>query len=113
MKRGEIWWARLPAPFGAAPGYKRPILVIQANAFNISHIATVITATITSNLVLAEAPGNVFIDTTDSGLPQPSVINISQIITLDRRLLEQKVKTIPGILMDKVDAGLKLVLALS
>jgi len=72
----------------------------------------VIVATITSNLALAEAPGNVRITRSDSGLPQPSVVNVSQLITLDRSILTTRVKTLPGALMDKVDGGLKLVLAL-
>lgn len=113
MKRGEIWWANLPDPVGSGPGYKRPVLVVQANAFNASRIATVIVATITSNLVLAEAPGNVRIAKSDSGLPQPSVVNVSQLITLDRSILSSKVKALSSVAMDKVDSGLKLVLALS
>ena len=112
MKRGELWWADLPNPVGSGPGYKRPVLVVQANPFNASRISTVIVATVTSNLALAEAPGNVRIGKSDSGLPQPSVVNISQLITLDRAILSKKVKALPGAVMDKVDAGLKLVLSL-
>ena len=112
MKRGELWWADLPNPVGSGPGYKRPVLVVQANPFNASRISTVIVATVTSNLALAEAPGNVRIGKSDSGLPQPSVVNISQLITLDRAILSKKVKALPGAAMDKVDAGLKLVLSL-
>ena len=112
MKRGELWWADLPNPVGSGPGYKRPVLVVQANPFNASRISTVIVATVTSNLALAEAPGNVRIGKSDSGLPQPSVVNISQLITLDRSILTKKVKALPGAVMDKVDAGLKLVLSL-
>lgn len=113
MKRGEIWWADLPGPMGSGSGYKRPVLVIQANPFNASRIATVIVAIITSNLALAEAPGNIRIGKTASGLPQPSVVNVSQIITLDRSFLGKKVKSLPGAIMDAVDNGLKLVLALA
>ncbi len=112
MKRGEIWWANLPDPAGSGPGYKRPVLVVQANAFNASRIATVVVAVITSNLALASAPGNVRVAKIDSGLPQPSVVNISQIITVDRSVLANKIKALPGAAMDKVDSGLKLVLAL-
>ncbi len=112
MKRGEIWWADLPSPVGSGPGYKRPVLVIQANPFNASRIATVIVAVVTSNLALAEAPGNVRIAKSDSGLPQPSVINVSQLITLDRSILVSRVKALPSSAMDKVDSGLKVVLAL-
>ena len=94
MKRGELWWAELPNPVGSGPGYKRPVLVVQANPFNASRISTVIVATVTSNLSLAEAPGNVRIGKTDSGLPQPSVVNVSQLITLDRAILSKKLKAL-------------------
>lgn len=113
MKRGELWWADLPNPVGSGPGYKRPVLVVQSNPFNASRIATVIVATVTSNVTLAEAPGNVRIAKSDSGLPQLSVVNVSQLITLDRSILSGKVKTLPGAVMDKVDSGLKLVLGLA
>lgn len=113
MKRGEIWWANLPNPVGSGPGYKRPVLVVQANSFNASRIATVVVVTITSNLALANAPGNVRISKSDSGLPQPSVVNVSQVITLDRSVLSNKVKALSETAMDKVDNGLKLVLAIS
>ena len=112
MKRGELWWADLDGPVGSGPGYKRPVLVVQSNPFNASRIATVVVATVTSNLSLAAAPGNVRIAKSDSGLPQPSVVNVSQLITLDRSILARKVKTLPGAVMDKVDSGLRLVLAL-
>ena len=110
MKRGEIWWAELLNPVGSGPGYKRPVLIVQANSFNASRIATVIVATITSNLALAEAPGNVRVAKSDSGLPQPSVVNVSQLITLDRAVLTSTVKALGGVAMDKVDSGLKLAL---
>lgn len=112
MKRGEIWWADLPSPVGSGPGYKRPVLIVQSNPFNISRISTVVVVTITSNLALAEAPGNVRIAKSDSGLPQPSIVNVSQVITLDRSVLTSRVKILAGAAMDKVDSGLKLVLGL-
>jgi mRNA interferase MazF len=112
MKRGEIWWASLPEPAGSGPGFRRPVLVIQADAFNDSRIATVVVAVITSNLALAEAPGNVRLAKSDSGLPKASVVNVSQIITLDRSLLSARVKTLPGKVAQRVNAGLQLVLGL-
>ena len=112
MKRGEIWWASLPRPIGSGPGYKRPVFVVQANAFNASRIATVIVATITSNLSLADAPGNVRVAKSESGLPQASVVNVSQLITLDQVILSSKVKALSGALMEKIDSGLKVVLDL-
>ena len=112
MKRGDLWWADLPDPSGSGPGYKRPVLVVQANPFNASRISTVIVATVTSNLALAQAPGNVRSGKSDSGLSQPSVVNVSQLVTLDRAILSRKIKTLSGAIMDKVDTGLKLVLSL-
>jgi mRNA interferase MazF len=113
VKRGEIWWTHLPEPAGSGPGYKRPVLVVQANPFNASRIATVVVATITSNLALAQAPGNVRVARSDSGLPRASVVNVSQLITLDRSILASRVMALPGSVMDQVDSGLKLVLGLS
>lgn len=113
MKRGEIWWAALTDPVGSGPGFRRPVLVIQANAFNRSAIATVIVAVITSNLALAQAPGNLRISRSDSGLSQPSVVNVSQIITVDKSVLTAKVKALPATVMAAVDEGMRLVLALS
>lgn len=113
MRRGEVWWAELPSPTGSGPGFRRPVLVVQSNSFNASRIATVIVAVITSNLALAEAPGNVRVGKSESGLPQASVINVSQLLTLDRALLSRKIKALPAAAVQKVDLGLKLVLALS
>lgn len=112
VKRGEVWWASLPDPVGSGPGLKRPVVVVQANAFTESRIATVIVAVITSNLALADAPGNLRISKSESGLPQPSVINVSQLITVDKSILTSKVKALPSAVMQRVEQGLKLVLAL-
>lgn len=112
MKRGEVWWASLPPPTGSGPGLRRPVLVVQANPFNESRLATVIVAVITSNLSRAEAPGNVRVARAESGLPRPSVVNVSQLFILDRTALTKRVRALPASLMQSVDDGLKLVLAL-
>lgn len=112
MKRGEVWWADLAEPVGSGPGYRRPVLVIQSKPFNESQIATVVVAVITTNLGLAEAPGNVRLSKSESGLPKPSVVNVSQIITLDKSVLTEKVKSLPSAVMQRIDEGLRLVLAL-
>lgn len=112
MKRGEIWWADLADPVGSAPGYRRPVLVIQSKPFNESNIATVIVAVITTNLALGEAPGNVRLSKSESGLPKPSVVNVSQIITVDKSNLTEKVKSLSGAVVQRIDEGLRLVLAL-
>jgi mRNA interferase MazF len=88
------------------------VLVIQANSFNRSRIQTVIVAVISSNLRLADAPGNVLLPASVSGLPRDSVVNVSQLLTLDRDFLTEAVSKLPGRLMAEVDAGLRLVLEL-
>jgi mRNA interferase MazF len=112
VTRGEIWWADLPDPRGSEPGYRRPVLVIQANSFNRSRIQTVIVAIISSNLRLADAPGNVLLTARATGLPRDSVVNVSQVLTLDRSFLTEQAGKIARTLLDDVDRGLKLVLEL-
>jgi mRNA interferase MazF len=112
MKRGELWWATLPAPTGSGPGFRRPVLIVQANPFNQSRIATVIVAVVTSNLSMAEAPGNVRVGKADSGLAKPSVVNVSQLFTVDRGLLAERVRALPADAMQRVEAGLRLALGL-
>ena len=112
MNRGEVWWAGLDDPCGSEPGYRRPVLIVQANAFNASRINTVIVLAITSNTALAMAPGNVLIRQKQSGLGKPSVVNVSQVITINKTFLIEKVKRIPEEVMKQVDAGIKLALAL-
>jgi mRNA interferase MazF len=109
IQRGEIWWADLPEPRGSEPGYRRPVLVIQADPYNRSYIQTVIVAVITTNLDLAEAPGNVLLAARSSGLPRDSVVNVSQVLTLDRSYLTENVGALPPRLQAAVDAGLRSV----
>jgi len=108
--KGEIWWATLPTPRASEPGYKRPVLILQSDAFNRSNINTVICAVITSNIRLARAPGNVILSKKDSNLPKKSVVNVSQIVTLDKSYLTECVGAISKNLMGKVENGIKLVL---
>jgi mRNA interferase MazF len=112
MQRGEIWWASLPEPEGSGPGYRRPVLIVQANEFNRSKINTIIAAVITSNLALASAPGNVHLGPRSSGLPKESVVNISQLITIDKRFLTERIKLIDQHAMQEVDAGLRTILSI-
>ena len=112
MKRGEVWWASLPTPTGSGPGFRRPVVVVQSNPFNQSRIATVIVAIVTSNLALADAPGNVRIGKAESGLAKSSVVNVSQVVTLDRELLTQRVRGLPADTMRQIDEGLRLALSL-
>ena len=112
MKRGEIWWASLPVPRASEPGFRRPVLVVQADEFNRSKINTVLGLAITSNLNLAAAPGNLRLSARATGLPRPSVVNVSQIVTIDKQYLTEKVKTLDRETMSRVDEGLRLILAL-
>jgi mRNA interferase MazF len=112
MRRGEIWWASLGEPQGSGPGYRRPVLIVQANEFNESAIRTSICAAMTSNMRLADAPGNVRVTRRVSGLPQESVVNVSQLITLDKERLTEKVGRLPAESLRDVEAGIRLVLAL-
>ena len=90
MERGEVWWAQLPDPSASEPGYRRPVVIIQSDSFNRSRIRTVIAVVLTSNLHLAEAPGNLLISASESGLPRDSVANVSRVITVDWDFLIEK-----------------------
>ncbi len=112
IQRGEIWWATLPEPVGSEPGFRRPVLVVQSNDFNRSRINTIIAVVITSNTKLAEAPGNVFLPRHVTGLPKDSVANISQVITLDKNFLTERSGSLSSPVLQQIETGLRLVLAL-
>jgi mRNA interferase MazF len=110
MVRGEIWWAKLPRPIGSEPAKRRPVLIIQADSFNLSRINTVICAVITSNTELASLPGNLLLEKSVSGLEKTSAINFSQITSIDKADLTKQVAMLPKSMLEKVNACLKLVL---
>lgn len=112
MTRGEIWWADLPEPRGSEPGFRRPVLIIQADAYNFSRIQTIIVAALSSNLELAEAPGNVLLPRKVTSLPRDSVVNVSQLLTVDRSFLFEHIGTLSGRFLANVDDGLRLILEL-
>jgi len=112
VKRGEVWWATLPPPTGSGPGFRRPVLVIQSDPFNESRISTAVVAVITSNLALADAPGNVRTSRAETGLSRPSVVNVSQVVTIDKAVLTECVRPLPSATLTRVDEGLRLVLGL-
>lgn len=112
MYRGELWWANLPNPVDSEPGYRRPVLVVQDDTFTQSRISTVIVVVITSNIRLAEAPGNVLLPQAVSGLSKDSVANVSQILTVDKTLLVERIGTLPDYLQEEIDEGLRTVLYL-
>ena len=111
ISQGEIWWADLSEPVGSAPGYRRPVVVVQSDALNKSRISTVICVVLTSNLRWAEAPGNVLLPVRQTGLDKDSVANVSSIVTVDRTQLTEKVGKLPASLLDGILSGIQLVLA--
>ena len=110
MRRGDVYWALLSSPGGSEPGYRRPVVVVQNDTFNESRIATVVVVAITSNLRLAEAPGNVLLKKQVSRLARDSVINVSQIATIDRSRVTEHVSSLPESLLRRTEDGLKMVL---
>ena len=112
MLRGEIWWASLPKPVGSEPGYRRPVLIIQSNDFTHSRIATIIVVVITSNTRLAQASGNVYLPRSMTGLPKDSVANVSQVVTIDKNLLTERIGVLTPDLLEQVQDGLRLVMFL-
>ncbi len=112
IRRGEVWWAELPEPSASEPGYRRPVLVVSNDAFNRSRIRTIVAATLTTNLDLARAPGNVAVAAEESGLPQDSVVNVSQVLTLDKSFLTERAGALGTRALLAVDDGLRTALAL-
>jgi mRNA interferase MazF len=110
IAQGEVWWAELPEPAGSAPGFRRPVVIVQGESFNRSRIATVVCVPLTSNLRWAGAPGNVLLKASSTGLPRDAVANVSQIITVDRALLSEQVGQISVQEMDLLLAGIDVVL---
>ena len=110
IRRGEIWWAELGEPRGSEPGYRRPVLVVQEDAYNESRLATVVVLSLTSDARYAELPGNVLLTEEQSGLQRDSVVNVTQVTTIDRSWLESRVGKLRKSVMDQVEYGLRLVL---
>lgn len=110
ISQGEVWWADLPVPAGSGPGYRRPVVVVQGDAFNRSTLGTVVCVPMTSNLRWAEAPGNVRLTARSSGLPRDSVANVSQVVALDRTVLTERIGKLSRPKVDLILAGLDVVL---
>ena len=110
IAQGHVYWADLPDPAGSGPGFRRPVIVVQGDALNRSRIRTVVCVTLTSNLVWAEAPGNVLLPARTTGLPKDSVANTSQIVTLDRELLAEEVGKLSRRQLELVLTGIDIVL---
>lgn len=112
IERGGIYWADLEAPVGSRPAKRRPVLVISADTYNRSRLATILAAVITSNTSLATMPGNVFVPATATGLPRDSVVNVTALVTLNKTDLTDHLGTAPPTLMNEVGRGLRHVLDL-
>jgi len=112
VQRREVWWADLDEPRGSEPGFRRPVLIVQADAFNRSRLQTVLCVVLTSNMRLLDAPGNVLLAASATGLPKDSVANVTQLVTLDEDYLTERSGRIPARQMAEIDAGLRLVLDL-
>jgi mRNA interferase MazF len=109
IRQGEVYWLDFGPSTGSAPAERHPCVVVQSDVFNRSRIATTVVCLITSNLERAAAPGNVRLKKGDAHLPRPSVVNVSQVVTVDKLDLEQRLGLLPGVTLDAVLAGLRLV----
>ena len=112
MTRGEIWWADFGIPFGSEPGYKRPVIIIQNDFFNRSNINTTIVIPLTTNMILADAPGNIILTKKESKLKKDSVITISQIEVIDRQRLVEKITKMDKTILEKIEYSIMFVLGI-
>lgn len=110
IAQGEVWWADLGEPLGSEPGFRRPVVVVQGDAFNASALVTVVCVVLTSNLKWADAPGNVPLPARATGLPRASVANVSQVVTLDRAALTERAGRLSASTLELVLAGIDVVL---
>ena len=110
VQQGEVYWIDLGEPAGSEPGYRRPHVVIQNNVFNASRIGTVVVCAITSNAQRARAPGNVLLQAGEANLSRVSVVNVSQLITVDRSLLEEKIGVLSERSVHQIVSGIKLLI---
>ena len=103
MTRGELWWIDLGMPYGSEPGYRRPVLIIQNDFFNKSKINTTIVVPLTTNILYAEAPGNIYISKNESKLSKDSVIVISQVRVIDQTRLIKKISKLNRAIIEEVE----------
>lgn len=110
IRQGDVYWVDLGAPSGSGPGLLHPHVVVQNDVFNRSRLATVVVCALTSNLDRGTAPGNVLLDEGEASLPKRSVVNVSQIFTVDKADLAEKIGTVSPSRMREILAGLDLLL---
>jgi mRNA interferase MazF len=110
ISQGDIVWAELPHPTGSGPGFRRPVVIVQGDAFNASRLATTVVVPLTSNLRWASAPGNVVLSAVRTGLPRDSVVNVSQIIAVDRSVLADRIGRLDDDQLSVILSGVDLML---
>ena len=110
IAQGEIWWADLGEPIGSAPGFRRPVVVVQGDALNRSRLGAVVCVPLTSNLKWADAPGNVLVTARSTGLDRDSVANVSLVVAIDRSQLTERAGKLPARRLEAVLAGIDIVL---
>ncbi|MBI5527051.1 MAG: type II toxin-antitoxin system PemK/MazF family toxin [Deltaproteobacteria bacterium] len=110
ISQGEVWWADLSEPGGSGPGFRRPVLIVQGDPFNRSRLATALCVPLTSNLKWADAPGNVRLAASLTGLPKDSVANVSQLVAVDRSFLTERVGKLPRSKVELVLSGIDVAL---
>jgi mRNA interferase MazF len=110
IAQGDVWWADLAMPSGSEPGFRRPVVVVQGDSFNRSALRTVVAVPLTSNLRWAEAPGNVRLTARATGLGRDSVANVSQLVTVDKATLTERVGKLSSAKLELVLAGIDVVL---
>ncbi|MGH3065745.1 MAG: type II toxin-antitoxin system PemK/MazF family toxin [Gaiellaceae bacterium] len=110
VSQGDVVWASLPDPTGSGPGFRRPVVVVQGDAFNASRLATIVVVPVTSNVRWSAAPGNVLLAAERTGLPRDSVANVSQIVSVDRSVLSERVGHLREPDLELVLSGIDLVL---
>ncbi|MBA2380969.1 MAG: type II toxin-antitoxin system PemK/MazF family toxin [Chloroflexi bacterium] len=110
ISQGEVWWADLADPGGSEPGFRRPVVIVQTDSFNRSALRTVVTVILTSNLRWADAPGNVRLTARMTGLDRESVANVTQIVTVDKAALDERVGRLPAARLELVLSGIDTVL---
>ena len=110
MIRGELWWADYGIPYGSEPGYRRPVIILQNDFFNNSKMNTTIVIPLSTNLLLADVPGNIFIEKEESKLSKDSVILLSQMGVIDKQRLVEKITKINQNLMSDIENNIVFIL---
>ena len=112
MTRGELWWVDYGIPYGSEPGFRRPVIILQNDFFNNSKINSTIVIPLSTNLVLADIPGNILAEKRYTKLGKDSVILLSQIGVVDKQRLIEKISKMERSIMDKIEDNLAFILGI-